>query len=138
MRAAAALPPAWRDREEYLLQVRHRGEVKVEGGDERGVAPPRGIAGGRDNSVRIAGQDAALDLRQVGVVVAQIQGEYLPREGETDVPGRVVGEVDRRIEHERDQIGGAEPVMSDLSRKVPADFVDQPERERIPERRPGE
>src|SRR5262249_50231555 len=110
----------------YLLQVRHRGEVELEGSDEGGVAPLRGIAGGRDNSIRITGQDVALELRQVRVVVAQIQGEYLPGEGETDVPGRVVGQVDRRIEHERDQIGGAEPVVAELSRNVPADFVNEP------------
>src|SRR5262245_9544293 len=81
------------DREEDLLQVRHRGEVELEGGDERGAAPLRSIAGERNDGIRIAGQDVALDLRQVGVVVAQIQGEYLPGEGETDVPGRVVGQV---------------------------------------------
>ena len=55
------------------------------------------IAFGRDDTERwasrgrIAGESIAVTLAQIRVVVAQIEGEHLPGEAKTDVPGVVVG-----------------------------------------------
>ncbi len=48
------------------------------------------LAGTRSECRVVAGVDVTISLRQVGVVVTQVEGEHLPGEAQTDVPGRVV------------------------------------------------
>src|SRR5215472_13673604 len=68
--------------------------------DERGIAPPRdqavrvgdGIGAAAGRGTGITGEDEAILLREIGVVVAQVEVEALPRESHTRVPVEVSGQ----------------------------------------------
>src|SRR3954454_10301968 len=85
---------SWND----LLQVRHRGQVSREL-DDAGRAAPSGLEATRvdggyagqgcgPRSI-VAGEGVALALGQVGVGVAEVEGEDLVGEADADVPGVV-------------------------------------------------
>src|SRR5665213_1703365 len=131
-----ALPPllSW---ENGLLEVGHRGQVRRELGDTGRTAPvractariDRGDVGGAGR-VEGAGEGVAVTLRQVGVGVAQVEGEHLVGEADADVPGIVIGIFDAVRERPGkarigeagsvERVGGAEPLAAELAGDVEA------------------
>ena len=91
-------------RENDLLQAGHRGQVSRELGNTGRAAPVRAWSAGIDRGagsarrVESTGEGAAVTLRQVGVRVAQIEGENLIGKADTDVPGVIVGILDAERE----------------------------------------
>ena len=108
-------------------------------GNEGGAAPVGGLtarilrchaAGGGERCRLVAGEDVALRLGEVRIVVAQIERECLPGKGEADVPGRIarVGDAARKGRDGIEGAGRAELPVADVSRERSADAVHQPGR----------
>src|SRR5258708_974709 len=83
-----------------LLQVGHCGQVSRELGDAGGPTPIRtkatridcgNVGRAKIGSAVITGEGVTIALREVGVGVAQIEGEHLVGKADTDVPGVVAG-----------------------------------------------
>src|SRR5436305_14688964 len=92
------LPPSSSRSGRNLLQVAHRRQIKGQLGDTRRAAPVGSDASRVDRSnirragaVEGTGEGVAVTLVQVGVGVAQIEGEHLVGEADADIPGVVVG-----------------------------------------------
>ena len=97
-----ALPPFGSLGKKTYFRLVMRGQVSRELGDEGRAAPVGADAGWIDRVAvpaavvggEVAGEGVAIALRQVGVGVAQVEGEHLVGEADADVPGVVVGVVD--------------------------------------------
>src|SRR3954452_992912 len=81
-----------------LLEVGHRGQVSRQLDDARRAAPVGAESAGVDGSYKacpgggvITGEGIAIAFREVGVGVAQIQGEDLVSEAYTDIPRVIAG-----------------------------------------------
>ena len=116
----AALPPpavACCDiRPELFERAQRGGDRKL--GDEGGAAPVgakttgilRGHIARRERRSLVAGEDVALRLGQVGIVIAQIQREHLPGKGEAGVPIQIarVGDTSGKRRHRIEGVGRSE------------------------------
>src|SRR5689334_7088226 len=117
-----------------LLEVGHGRQVGRELNDTRRAAPVRTKSAGVDRSYEaspgggvITGKGIAIAFREIGVGVAQIQGEDLVGEAYTDIP-RVVARF-RDASRERSAKGGghsgpikcigcSEPLTAELARDI--------------------
>src|SRR4051794_2185451 len=129
-RLPAKPPPGKSTVDRCLLEAVLVGQVGLERDNEGSTTKVRLIAGReigtRYSSPRIAGQNIALFLRKVSVIVTQVKREHLG-EGkcQSNVPGRIVREIDGGTEHTRDVIRRTEPVVANFTRHIPADVLDQ-------------
>src|SRR6476646_11208674 len=107
-----------------LLEVR-AGQVGRQLGDEGSAAPLRRQAARIDGANSrwvegggvVTGKGVAIRLRQIGVGVTQIEGEHLPGQPKTDVPGIVIFVVDAARERRGaiEGIAGAEPLAAEFA-----------------------
>src|SRR5262249_29830819 len=124
--------PATPDGNAELFQV-ILGEVNRELGDEGRAAPLGTYAGGVDRRERavepggvIAREGVAIALVQVGVVVAQVERELLPREGNAKIP-RGIAFVRNAIRERRrksvKRISRSQEPMADIGGDEPANAI---------------
>src|SRR5215471_8777280 len=145
-------PPAIAGGEERSLFQVVLGQINRELGDESRAAPVRAKSTGIDRRegaveprILSARKRVTVALVQIGVVVAQVERELLPGEGEAGIPVRValVGEASRECPRASswkhpiccgnaiERISGAQPPMANVSGYEPADPTGEDRRKNI-------